>query len=111
MLGRADNERQRSRVAFATAITLAVGLVALVAIAFLQRHEHTFSARALPATLLVLAFCSGLAVVSRTDKTSVSGGFLVILLAAALTGPTVACACAALAEVAAAWRSPSRPYA
>jgi putative nucleotidyltransferase with HDIG domain len=56
----------------------------------------------LSAVLIVAALLAGVTIVRLSGRAVVSASFVVVLLAAAFLGPTVACICAALAECVAA---------
>src|SRR5690242_20280847 len=76
------------------------GLLVCAAIAGVQAHADRFSD--LSVVLLISALVAGLTVVPSLDRASVSAGFIVLLLAAALLGPATAAACAVATELAAA---------
>ncbi|MEA2160717.1 MAG: hypothetical protein QOD66_3097, partial [Solirubrobacteraceae bacterium] len=91
--------------------SLALGLAASVAVAAVQSPLHRAHPVAVGVVLGVAALASGIAVVPSRGRASVSSSFIVILLAAALLGPTYACGCAGIAELASAWRLRNPRYA
>jgi putative nucleotidyltransferase with HDIG domain len=93
---------------------LVIGLVVCVAIAILQIPEDRAGKTSLTIVLAIAAVTAGLAVVpTEGGHASISAGFIVMLLAAGLVGPSAACACGALNELAATarLRTPLYPVA
>jgi putative nucleotidyltransferase with HDIG domain len=90
----------------ATALVV-VGLPACVVIAGLESHLDRFGNGGLVIVLAAAAIASG-ALVVEMGTGSVSGSFLVGILALALIGPLSACVAAAVSEAAAARRSKTR---
>jgi putative nucleotidyltransferase with HDIG domain len=90
---------------------LAVGLSVSVAIAIAQAPIDRGGHTSLSIVLAASAVGAGVAVVPTLGSASISAGLLVLLLAVALLGPTSACACAALTELAAARRLRTPLYA
>jgi len=105
----AESRRLQTRK-FALAV-LALGLACSVAVAAVQSPLHRAHSLGVGAVLGVAALASGFAVVPSRGRASVSSSFIVILLAAALLGPTYACGCAGIAELASAWRLHNPRYA
>jgi putative nucleotidyltransferase with HDIG domain len=88
---------------------LALALPGVLALAVLQAHLDHVSART--AVLGAAAVLAGATVAPAGGRTSVSGSFIVVLLAAALLGPASACGCALVSEVIAAGRLGTPRYA
>jgi putative nucleotidyltransferase with HDIG domain len=84
-----------------------VALVACFAIAGAQAPDDHYSS--LTAVLAVAAVASGFGVAEMSGRTSISGGFIVVTLAAAFQGPATTCAIAVLTEVSSAVRRRSNP--
>src|SRR5512135_2723562 len=80
---------------------LVVGVGACVAVAIAQIPTDRPGKTPLAIVLTVAAVVAGFAVVPTEGQASISGGFIVMLLAAGLLGPSAACACAMLVELAA----------
>ena len=86
------------------AIAAACGNLLLLSVAIIQWNAFRVTSSGLAALLIVAAVLAGLSVVERTGRTSVSGSFLVIILAASLGSPGVAVLVAAVGELSAALR-------
>jgi putative nucleotidyltransferase with HDIG domain len=87
--------------------SLALAVVVCVAVAVLQAHlDHV---NGLSVVLVVAAVAAGLGVAPAYGRVTVSGSFLVVLLAAAFLGPASASACAAISELIAARRLKTPP--
>jgi putative nucleotidyltransferase with HDIG domain len=82
-----------------------------VAIAIAQAPTDRAGDATLSIVLAVAAVGAGIAVVPVLGNASISAGFVVMLLAAALLGPSSACACAGLTEVCAARKLRTPLYA
>ncbi len=89
---------------WATAV-LAIGTPLCVLVAVVQAGGDRAGHSTVSIVLGVAAVASGAAVVNLGGSGSISASFVVVLLAAALLGPTSACATAVIAEVAATIRS------
>jgi putative nucleotidyltransferase with HDIG domain len=92
---------------------LVVGLAASVAIAVAQIPVDRGGKTLLAIVLAVASVLAGLAVVPTEGTASISAGFISMVLAAALLGPSAGCACGALTELAATarLRTPLYPMA
>jgi putative nucleotidyltransferase with HDIG domain len=99
------------RVIRAATISLAVGLVACIAVAILQAHADGARLDGLTIALAIGAVAAGLTIVPAYGRASISASFLVILLAAALLGPTSACACGLISELGASFRAKTTRFA
>ena len=96
----------------ALAITLLIlGLAACFVIAIVQAHEDRARLDGLTIALALGAALAGLTVVPAYGRASISASFLVILLAAALLGPTSACACGLISELGASVRARTPRFA
>jgi putative nucleotidyltransferase with HDIG domain len=80
-------------------------------VAILQAHEDRARLEALTIALAVGAVAAGLTIVPAYGRASISASFLVILLAAALLGPTSACACGLISELGASYRAKTTRFA
>ena len=94
-----------------TTALLVAGIGACVAIAVLQARIDRAGHNALIVVLLPAALIAGLAVVRTSGRAVASASFAVVLLAAAFLGPTSACVCAVIAELAAARMARTNRYA
>src|SRR5689334_19620831 len=90
---------------------LVAGIIACVGVAVAQAPTDRAGHSSLSIALAIAAILSGIVVVPTLGQASISAGFVVLLLAAGFLGPSAACACAALSELAAAWRLKTPPYA
>jgi putative nucleotidyltransferase with HDIG domain len=99
-----EEGRQSSLRTWATTV-LVVGIPSCVLIAVLQAGEDRAGHSDVAIVLGVAAVVAGAMVVNLEGSGSISPSFVVILLAAALLGPTSACAVAVIAEIAATARS------
>jgi putative nucleotidyltransferase with HDIG domain len=100
-----------SRALIAAAVPLAIGLLGCIAVAVLQAHEDRARLDGLTLAIAAGAIAAGLTVVPASGRASVSASFLVVLLAAALLGPTSACACGLIAELGASSREKTNRFA
>jgi putative nucleotidyltransferase with HDIG domain len=98
----------RGRVATSSLI---VGLGACAVVAIVQAHEDRARLDGLTIALALGAVLAGLTIVPAYGRASISASFLVILLAAALLGPTSACACGLISEVGASARAKTTRFA
>src|SRR5467141_2036581 len=78
------------------------GLIVCAAVALLQAHEDKTGSLSL--VLAFAAIASGAGVAAMTENASISGSFIVVILAAAFLGPASACLAWVLAEVTASVR-------
>ena len=90
---------------------LPAGLISVFVIAVLQASRSHNGTGGLAIVLYCSAVVAGLAVAPSVGRSSVSASFLVIALAATFLGPTPAAGCALLAEVAAALKLKTAPFA
>jgi putative nucleotidyltransferase with HDIG domain len=92
---------------------LVIGLAASVAIAIAQIPVDRGGKTSLTIVLAIASVAAGLAVVPTEGQASISAGFIALLLALGLVGPSAACACGALSEIVAAarLRTPLYPMA
>ena len=90
---------------------LGVGIAACVAIAIAQAQIDYAATSSVSIVLLVTAVAAGLAVVPMPGRASISAAFLVVMLAAAFLGPTSACVCALIAELASSIKLKTPRYA
>ena len=90
---------------------LVFGLLVTAAVAVAQIPSDPTTHGGLGVVLLLAAVASGLAVTQTHGRGSITAAFIVVLLAAALLGPTWACALAAVTEIAASLKVRTPRYA
>jgi putative nucleotidyltransferase with HDIG domain len=111
MFSPAEGTARRPGVVRAATVLLILGLVACVVVAVLQAHTDRARLDGLTIALGLSAILSGLTIVPAYGRASISASFVVILLAAALLGPTSACACGAISELGASLRARTTRFA
>jgi len=101
-----EEEVRLSRLHPRATTVLVVGIPACVVVAVIGAGADRAGHDPLSIVLALAAAVSGAMVVELGGGASISASFVVTLLAAAFLGPASACAAAAIAEAAAAWRPP-----
>jgi putative nucleotidyltransferase with HDIG domain len=89
---------------------LAAGLIACIVLGSVQASIDRANQSSLLIVLAIAAVVAGVAAVRTKGRVVASASFVVVLLAAAFLGPTSACVCAILTELAAAFTARTRPY-
>jgi putative nucleotidyltransferase with HDIG domain len=103
--------RRSSQLLRVATVLLVLGLVACIVVAVVQAQKDRARVDGLTLALAAGAIAAGLTVVPAYGRASISGSFLVVLLAAALLGPTSACVCGLITELGASARAKTNRFA